>query len=100
MLENVISDERQERRNLVMETQQAQDAREQTLEDIHRMQLELQEVKRERLQADETADRYKTLLAAQERRAVDFRRISFLIYKGLMVEDERFFSQSEKKRAS
>ena len=31
---------------------------------------------------------------------VDFRRISFLIYKGLMVEDERFFSQSEKKRAS
>ena len=22
---------------------------------------------------------------------VDFRRISFLIYKGLMVEDERFF---------
>eukprot|EP00928_Gymnodinium_smaydae_P042936 TRINITY_DN28869_c0_g1_i1.p1 TRINITY_DN28869_c0_g1~~TRINITY_DN28869_c0_g1_i1.p1 ORF type:complete len:1069 (-),score=203.19 TRINITY_DN28869_c0_g1_i1:281-3487(-) len=68
MLEKVIADERKERRNLVTETQQAVEKREEALEKLKHKTHENQDLKRQRLEKEEECDRLKVLLKAQEHR--------------------------------
>lgn len=68
MLEKVISDERNERRQLVAETQEMSAKREEALEVIKKKDLEIRELKRQRLEKEEESDRFKVLLRAQEQR--------------------------------
>merc|ERR1719159_2375545 len=68
LLEKVISDEREERRNLVKETQEMGERREDTLERLGSKEVEIEELKRHRLESEEEADRCKIMLRAQEQR--------------------------------
>lgn len=68
MLEKVIADERNERRNLVKETMEVSGQREESLEHLKKKDLDIAELKRQRLEREEEVDRYKVLLKAQEQR--------------------------------
>lgn len=68
ILERVIADERNERRNLVMETQGLVEKREESLDLVQKRNLEIAELKRQRLEKEEEADRFRILLKAQEQR--------------------------------
>eukprot|EP00927_Polykrikos_kofoidii_P043586 TRINITY_DN37664_c0_g1_i1.p1 TRINITY_DN37664_c0_g1~~TRINITY_DN37664_c0_g1_i1.p1 ORF type:complete len:1117 (+),score=251.02 TRINITY_DN37664_c0_g1_i1:330-3680(+) len=68
MLEKVVADERKERRNLVAESQEVMEKREEALDKLKTKTLEVQEVKRQRLEKEEEVDRLKVLLKAQEQR--------------------------------
>mmetsp|Transcript_19003 Transcript_19003/g.53146 ORF Transcript_19003/g.53146 Transcript_19003/m.53146 type:complete len:1099 (+) Transcript_19003:62-3358(+) len=68
MLEKVISDERNERRNLVSETQEVSAMREEAVDQIKKRDLEIRELRRQRLDKEEEVDRFKVLLKAQEQR--------------------------------
>jgi len=68
MLEKIIADERNERRNLVSETQEVFARREEAHERLKRRELECQDLKRQRLEKEEEVDRFKVLLKAQEQR--------------------------------
>lgn len=68
MLERVIADERNERRNLVMETQEVVEKREEAFEKLRKKELEIHELKLQRLMKEEEADRFQILLKAQEQR--------------------------------
>jgi len=68
MLERVIADERNERRNLVMETQEVVEKREEAYEKLRKKDLEIQQLKHQRLEKEEESDRYRILLKAQEQR--------------------------------
>lgn len=68
MLEKVIADERNERRNLVAETQEVTAKREEAIDQIRKRDLEIRELRRQRLDKEEEADRYKVLLKAQQQR--------------------------------
>jgi chromosome segregation ATPase len=68
ILERVIADERNERRNLVAETQSLVEKREDSLDLVQKKDLEIGELKRHRLEKEEEADRYRILLKAQEQR--------------------------------
>jgi len=68
ILERVIADERNERRNLVAETQDLVEKREVALDLVQKKDLEIVELKRHRLEKEEEADRFRILLKAQEHR--------------------------------
>jgi len=68
MLEKVVADERKERRNLVAETQEVVEKREESLGKLKARTQEVQELKRQRLEKEEEVDRLKVLLKAQEQR--------------------------------
>jgi chromosome segregation ATPase len=68
MLEKVIADERSERRRLVTETQEVGTKRDDALEQVRVIRLEVRELKRQRLEKEEEVDRLKVLLRAQEQR--------------------------------
>jgi chromosome segregation ATPase len=68
ILERVIADERNERRNLVAETQDLVEKRETSLDLVQKRDLEIAELKRHRLEKEEEADRFRILLKAQEQR--------------------------------
>mmetsp|Transcript_62332 Transcript_62332/g.148819 ORF Transcript_62332/g.148819 Transcript_62332/m.148819 type:complete len:986 (-) Transcript_62332:92-3049(-) len=68
MLERVIADERKERRNLVMESQEQTEKREDALNQLRKKELDMQDLRRERLEKEQEVDRLKVLLKAQEQR--------------------------------
>jgi len=68
MLEKVITDERAERRNLVYETQEVTMKRDECLEQLRQANIEIGNLRRQRLDREEEADRLKVLLRAQEQR--------------------------------
>eukprot|EP00930_Biecheleria_cincta_P077180 TRINITY_DN64453_c0_g1_i1.p1 TRINITY_DN64453_c0_g1~~TRINITY_DN64453_c0_g1_i1.p1 ORF type:complete len:1103 (-),score=258.18 TRINITY_DN64453_c0_g1_i1:122-3430(-) len=68
MLEKVIADERTERRNLVAETQDVTNRRDETLEELRQAKLEIGDLRRHRLEKEEAVDRLKVLLKAEEQR--------------------------------
>jgi len=68
ILERVIADERNARRELVAETQGLVEKREDSLDLVKRKDLEIAELKRHRLEKEEEADRFRILLKAQEQR--------------------------------
>lgn len=71
MLEKVIADERKERRDLVGETQEVSAKREEMYEQLKKKELEIRDLRRQRLEREEEVDRFKTLLIAQEQRNAD-----------------------------
>eukprot|EP00929_Paragymnodinium_shiwhaense_P113657 TRINITY_DN81953_c0_g1_i1.p1 TRINITY_DN81953_c0_g1~~TRINITY_DN81953_c0_g1_i1.p1 ORF type:complete len:1108 (+),score=400.14 TRINITY_DN81953_c0_g1_i1:151-3474(+) len=68
MLEKVVADERKERRNLVNETQEVCEKREDALDKLKEKRIECHELQRRLLEKEEEVDRLKILLRAQEQR--------------------------------
>mmetsp|Transcript_2656 Transcript_2656/g.7933 ORF Transcript_2656/g.7933 Transcript_2656/m.7933 type:complete len:754 (-) Transcript_2656:291-2552(-) len=66
MFENIIADERAQRRALVAETEEQTMRREEAMEALRRKDLECQDVKRQRFEKEEDVDRLKLKLKAQE----------------------------------
>jgi len=69
MLEKVIADERQQRRELVQEASGLDEKRTDTLKKLEQKELEIRELKRQRLEKEEEADRARILLKDEQQRA-------------------------------
>lgn len=68
MLEKVIGDERTDRRNLVSEVEDLTHRRDEALELLRKKDLEVRDLRRQRLEKEMEVDRLKILLKAQEQR--------------------------------